>query len=309
MRKGITINKISNNNDLEDLLDKISNKGVYHFYTFETPELRKEFFEKINLSSDEFCKKYFYYNSKKKLHISESEEGYFLISTIGLVSPDRNADERIDTLFLSLGAQFEILIVILKKLSENLANEKIYDIDSNLYESSTNLLAGITHNIVFYYELFAKMFLLLEGENPSRDHKLYELYKNVAKLIIRKKRVESIFNISILQPILTLIEEIKKIPDEFRECFMKYNDNNGYRLAFILEEEVIKQTLFQIETSYDFIYEYYYFLGEKTPSGEKIIPFFLKPISKKRMKEYMSNKEEEIRINEICNRIYKIFNL
>jgi hypothetical protein len=83
----------------------------------------------LNISITDFKQKYFFYDGEKKIHISESERGYFWISTMGLIAQKGRGNTANNSFFNSCQVQHITLSLLFDKAISVCEDEKTYDVD------------------------------------------------------------------------------------------------------------------------------------------------------------------------------------
>lgn len=226
--------KIKNKQMLSELVDKINNNiTIRDKYRFVPYDLKDELLKKLEIDPQEFNKKYYYFDSKRNLHISESEENYFLVSTSGIIMYNdkfRNEKEKIIFAFESQG---QVLEIILEKIEDLIKKDDIYDIDSYNYNYLMKLTTGISNNLVLFLELLAKSYIKLNGEKFPKNHKLVELLKIVKKIMFKNKHNDTKFHLEVYKIFKKILKEINADSDDFIEQYIKYNES--IQLEFIVQ--------------------------------------------------------------------------
>lgn len=261
LEKGEEYILISEQSHLNELVNRINN-GIFFAYKFKFSD-RKLFIsllESIDISYKDFSDKYFYYNSFRKLHISESQFDYVWISTYGLIAQNKATDNRTVNSCLS---QYLVISLLLKKATEVIEDERVYDIDSYSFSILTELTPAIFHNLTFYVEVFCKAYLSLTGTQAPHSHKLSLLYKKTVETMVNKNHNDSLFQILILDPLYKFVNHIESIPGEFKEHFIKYDDNASDDTVILFDSEGLNEMSALLELSIDFITDYFH-IGTQT---------------------------------------------
>lgn len=261
LEKGEEYILISEQSHLNELVNRINN-GIFFAYKFKFSD-RKLFIsllESIDISYEDFSDKYFHYNSFRKLHISESQHDYVWISTYGLIAKNKATDNRTVNSCLS---QYKVISLLLKKAIEVVKDERVYDVDSYSFSILTELTPAIFHNLTFYVEVFCKAYLSLTGTQTPHSHKLSLLYKKTVETMVNKNHNDSLFQILILEPLYKFVNHIESIPGEFKEHFIKYDDNESDDTVILFDSAGLNEMSALLELSIDFITDYFH-LGTQT---------------------------------------------
>lgn len=214
---------ISNLEDLEYLITKFKSRAEFAFsFIFDSDELRVNFFKAINIDLEKFEEKYYYYNVVDNIHISESEDGYIWISTMGLVA---RASVTKNHFLNSYYAQKEELLSLLNEAISISSNKDVYDIDSYIYSKLEELTPALHHNLLFYFEIMAKVYLNICKEKVPHTHKLKRLLNAVKKTMFANGHNNTWFHAIIITAFEELVLHIDSIPGGFREEYVKYDDN------------------------------------------------------------------------------------
>lgn len=216
------------NIDSEDALVFLINRffecpGFAKAFVFSNDDLYKRFFNSVDVDLDLFHKNFYYFDKEKNIHISESERGYVWISTLGLVATQRVTTNKYVNAFLS---QEMVLSLLLDEIIEICNNENCYDIDSALYARLEILTPTIFHHIVFFYETFAKAYLSLNNVSFSKTHKLKNLFELTINTMKSTNQDNTLFHRLLLPSFQSMVEHIKNISGDFKEQFIKYDDNS-----------------------------------------------------------------------------------
>lgn len=85
-RQDMNFININTDEDLGYSITRIKNGPIFaEAFKFESDELKNQLFSALGISLNEFNQKYYFHDDNEKLHISESEENYIWISTMGLI--------------------------------------------------------------------------------------------------------------------------------------------------------------------------------------------------------------------------------
>lgn len=221
-KKELDIKKISSLDDLNVLIDRFKNGPVFaHAFKFEDYSLQEQFFSAIGVDLDVFNRQYFYFDKEKCVHISESENNYIWISSLGLVSPSRFIGNKTFNAFVS---QHLVLSLLIDKAIHICNSNDVYDIDSIAYEDIGDLSIALYHNFLFYLELIVKVYLTIFDVPFPFNHELSILYPLFKKTIFKLHHDKTIFRLLILPTFeehTIFLSEIK----DFKPQRVKYNDN------------------------------------------------------------------------------------
>lgn len=252
---------ISNLEDLNELLEKFTQKELFAYkFKFESRDYFLKLLTFLEINTEEFETKYFYFNISKNLHISESEFGYVWISTYGLIAMKKTSNNSYINAFKN---QYTVISLLFERAIELSQSQKIYDIDSYNFSKLSVLTPAIFSNVIFYIELFCKAYLNLTNNNVPHTHKLKLLYQKTIETMTLKSHKDTLFQFIILDPLSKIIEHINKIPGDFKEQFVKYDDNISDDTVIIFNTEELIKIQNVLEVSYDFITDYFY-SGEDT---------------------------------------------
>lgn len=252
---------VSNHTHLGELINRISEQEQFA-YQFKFSE--REFFitllESLKIDYDDFTTKYYHYDETRKLHISESEFGYIWVSTVGLIAKNKSTSNRpVNSCLI----QYTVISMLLKKAVEVVEDERVYDIDSYNFGLLSNLSPAIFHNLTFYIEVFCKAYLSLTGIQAPHTHKLLLIYQKTVEAMIKNNHDDSIFQILVLDPLYKFVDHLGKIPGDFKEHFIKYDDNPQDDTVILFDSVRLTEMLILLELSVDFISDYYH-LGTET---------------------------------------------
>ncbi|OSZ79810.1 hypothetical protein CAP36_00660 [Chitinophagaceae bacterium IBVUCB2] len=247
---------ISDQNQLDTLIDRFFRGQVFaDQFKFSDRSFFINLLESLKINHDDFTKRYFYYDDSRKLHISESEFGYVWISTTGLVARDKPTTNSAVNSCLS---QYTVVSLLLNKAIEVSQKEDIYDIDSYNFGYLSELAPALYHNIIFYIEVLCKAYLSLNGITPPRTHKLSSIYQKTVETMAAKKHNDSLFQAQILYPLYKFVDHINKLPRNFKEQFVKYDDNPGDSTVILFQTEPLIEVSIIFELANDFIHDFFY---------------------------------------------------
>jgi hypothetical protein len=151
-----------------------------------------------------------------------------------------------------------VLKLLFEKSITLIQNEKIYDIDSNSFGYLSELSPAIFHNLIFYVEVFCKAYLSLAGIEAPHTHKLSLLYQKTVETMVSQKHNDSLFQVLILEPLYKLVDHVGRIPGNFKEQFVKYDDNPLDDTVIIFQPEDLHEMKNVLELSNDFITGYFH---------------------------------------------------
>jgi hypothetical protein len=252
---------ISKQSDLDELINRFNQQELFAFqFKFSERDYFISLLESLKINYEDFTKKYFYYDSARKLHISESEFGYVWISTYGLVAKNKATKNRAVN---SCVNQYTVVTLLLEKAIAVVQNEKVYDIDSYGFGYLSKLSPALFHNLIFYVEVFCKAYISLTGVEALHTHKLSLIYKKTLETMISENHNNSLFQALILDKLYKLVAHVDSIPGDFKEHFIKYDDNPLDDTTIIFQLKDLIEMMNVLELSNDFITDYFY-TGTKT---------------------------------------------
>lgn len=247
---------VSDQCDLNELINLISKpKPFAGKFRFAERELFYSLLDSLKISYENFSKKYFFYDSTRKIHISESQFGGVWISTTGLVPVSKATTNRAVNACLN---QYMVISLLLEKAIAIVEDERVYDIDSHSSGLLSRLSPAIFHNLTFYIEVFCKAYLSLTITIVPHTHSLTLLYKKTVDTMLNKKHNNSLFQILILDPLYKFVDHIGKSSGNFKEHFIKYDDNPLDDSVILFEHAALVEMTMILELSADFISEYFY---------------------------------------------------
>lgn len=252
---------ISKQSDLDELIDRFAEQELFAYqFRFSEREYFIHLLKTLKINCKEFTKKYFYIDNARKLHISESESGYVWISTYGLVAKNKATTNRAVN---SCVNQYTVVTILLENAIATVQNEKTYDVDSYGFGYLSKLSPALFHNLIFYVEVFCKAYLSLTGVEAKHTHKLSLIYQKTIETMISKNHNNSMFQALILDQLYKLVAHVGSIPGDFKEQFIKYDDNPLDDTSIIFQPDDLIGMMNVLELSNDFINDYFYF-GKKT---------------------------------------------
>ncbi|SRX76399.1 hypothetical protein [Aequorivita antarctica] len=282
---------ISKQSDLDELIDRFTQRELFAYqFRFSERDYFIGLLEALKINYEDFTEKYFHFDSLRKLHISESEFGYVWISTYGLVAKNRATTNRAVN---SCVNQYTVVKLLLEKAIATVQNEKVYDVDSYGFGYLSTLSPALFHNLIFYVEVFCKAYLSLTGVEAKHTHKLSLIYQKTVETMISKNHNNSMFQALILDQLYKLVAHVGSIPGDFREQFIKYDDNPLDDTTIIFQPDDLIGMMNVIEISNDFINDYFY-IGTKTyflESGfyKKLLGKAMTEEKKKKIKDMYSH--------------------
>ena len=277
---------IENEKQLNNLVSSIKAKKEFaNSFAFSSDDLIGRFFQALGINRDDFAKKSYYYNSTRDIHISESQNGFFWISTVGLVSKGKLTN---DHFVNALSSQYWVVKTLLEAVDEICSYEQVYSIDSYWNEKIQEITPALFGNMVFFFELFGKAYLSISGKNVSKGHNLSVIYQKVEQTMFEQNHNNTLFHALCMHPFIGTTKYISVLPNSFNEAFIKYDDNND-DTVLRLNHNMNKEWMNIIETCYDFILEFYY-CGNNTfylHTGyyEKLLSKAASEVDKNRIKE------------------------
>ncbi|MDQ7948453.1 MAG: hypothetical protein REI78_02610 [Pedobacter sp.] len=285
---------ISNQENIDEIVDQIS-QGIRfaHLFKFSERKLFISLLELLGIQQEDFEVKYFHYSSSRKLHISESHIGYVWISTHGLVARKKPTTNRaVNACFV----QYTVITILLKRAIEVIEDENVYNIDSYRFGQLSDLSPGIFHNLTFYVEVFCKAYLSLVKIQAPKSHSLKVIYQKTVDAMINNKHDNSLFQILVLDPLYTLVDHVGKIPGEFKEHFIKYDDNPLDDTVILFDLPGLQEMTMLLELSNDFMSDFYY-MGADT--------YYLESKVYERMMERAETEEKKKRIQALYPHLAK----
>ena len=256
-KKLITISK---QDDLDCLIKRIENGLLFaDSFKFEDRAYFHSLLEYLNIEDEQFREKYFHYDKNRNLHISESEFEYVWISTYGLIAKDKETN---DNLVNACVNQYTVLSLLIDKAIEIAGNENVYDVDGYNFGYLSKLSPALFHNTLFYIEAFGKAYLTLSGTKVPYTHELSKVYALVTKTMFEKKHNDSLLHAFVVDEFEKIIEYITSIPGDFKEHFVKYDDNSDDNTVILFDLQYLIGIRKTFDVSNEYIYSYYH-EGEK----------------------------------------------
>lgn len=279
---------ISKQTDLEDLIETID-KGTLLAKEFKFAE--RDFFikllESLNIDYEKFSQTYYHFDKSRNLHISESEFGYVWISTYGLIARDKSTNDKNVN---ACSNQYTVISLLLDKAIEISKSSKVYDVDGYNFGLLNDLSPALFHNLLFYVEVFSKAYLSLSGVDYPHTHKLSIIYSKLINTMFDKGHNDSLFHIQIAEQFSKIVQYVTTIPGNFKEQFVKYDDNEEDSTVIIFQPEYLHEIKTMTELCQDFILDYFY-TGEKS--------HYLKSGFLKKVLDRAKTEEQKKKISEM----------
>lgn len=216
--------KVNSKKKFEKLCqDIINGTEFFGYFELKNETMLKTLLNIIGIDEKKFKEKNYWYNQERKIHISSSQFGYILISTVGLIAYKPDYDDDKGKFFSALWSQYQVLGILIDKI-ENIKNDS-FNIDGFNYEYLSNLSIGFFNNVLFYFELLCKFYITNCNEIIIQTHEISILLQQVKKVMFKNKQNDSFFHEIIVSEIERIAEYTKKIPGKFKEQYVKYNDN------------------------------------------------------------------------------------
>lgn len=252
---------ISKPSDVDELMGRFAQQELFAYqFRFSERDYLISLLEALKINYDDFTKKYFYYDNARRLHVSESQLGYVWISTYGLVAKDKATT---NSAVNSCVNQYTVVTLLLEKAITVVQDDKVYDIDSYGFRYLSKLSPALFHNLIFYVEVLCKAYLSLTGVEVPHTHKLSLIYKKTLDTMVSKSHNNSLFQAIILDQLYKLVAHVDSIPGDFKEHFIKYDDNPLDDTTIIFQVDELVGMKHVLELAHDFITDYFY-SGTKT---------------------------------------------
>ncbi len=248
--------KIATSKELQSLLTQFQNGPPFATaFKFATEELWNKFAVSIGLDLEKFENCYYYFDKESNIHISKSEKGYIWSSTMGLVAKSRITDNK----YLNTCNWQKVILLHLFDDAILLSNNDCtYYIDSYNYSEIENLTPALFHNTIFYFETFAKAYLSINGQKVPKTHKLKTLLELTKKTMFEKNQNNTLFHAHAISTFEGIVNHITSIPGQFKEQYVKYDDNPDDTTLVAFNSEYLKQIRDLVEITYDIVNEMYY---------------------------------------------------
>jgi len=249
-------NTISSENDVSELLTAIKGgKLLAHDFKFTDRDFLVLLLDGLGIDYDGFTKNYFYFDFVRQLHISESQFGYVWISTYGLIARKKaTSNKKVN----ACANQYMVIALLLDRAIEISNNEKVYDVDGYSFGVLNELSPALFQNIIFYIEVFCKAYLHLSGVEPPYTHKLSTLHAKLVETMFEKKHNDSLFQVLIVDKLAAIVDHVVKIPGDFKEQFVKYDDNQEDETVIIFQTGYLYEMKTMFELCNDFINDYFF---------------------------------------------------
>lgn len=256
MNSNLLIIRVTNTKELQNLIDQFRNGPQFaSAFEFETEELWVQFLCELGLTVEEFNEKYYYFDATKKIHISESEKGYVWISNMGLIAKSRSTGNQ----YLNACSWQKILLIhLLDEAIQLSENEKTYDIDGYNYSLVEDLTPALFHNLIFYFETLAKAYLSINEQDIPKSHKLNDLLNLVKTTMFVKHQNNTLFHAYVIPMFEDIVNYISSIPGQFKEQYVKYDDNPQDPTVIEFDPERLKLERDLVAISYDMLCDMYY---------------------------------------------------
>ena len=138
-------------------------------------------------------------------------------------------------------------------------DESVYDIDSYSYGKIEERTQSIFHNLIFYFETLLKAYLSIYGQEVPRTHRLNDLVHRVKISMLDQNHNDSVFHAFIIPMIEDTVKHISAIPGNFKEEYVKYDDNPQDHTVLVFRTDCMNSILDIVDLSVDMIYEMYFF--------------------------------------------------
>jgi hypothetical protein len=280
--------QVSNENQLAELIDLIN--GNYAFakkVEFANRDLFVSLLQTLDIDQDKFTENYYYIDNVRNLHISESQFKYVWISNLGLVAKDKSTTNKAVN---ACSNQYLVLSLLMEKAIEVSQSKTVHDVDSYDFGYLSELSPALFHNILFYIEVFCKAYLSINGVDGLHSHKLSLIYEKTVETMKQKHHGNSLFQIRILDPLIRFVDHVNSIPGNFKEHFVKYDDNPDDDTVILFDTGRLIEVKTIFELSHDFIFDYFH-MKEET--------FYLKPGVYERMIKKAKTEDEKDRIKKM----------
>jgi len=252
-------------------------------------ELKKRFLSGIGISLEEFEKKFYLFDEKRKLHIAESERGFFWISTVGLIAHRNKLRDYNNKFVNALESQHIVIDLLIDSAIGMCQKEEAYNVDGFIFGYLNEITLALFGNTLLYYELLCKSYLSLTGSEPPHTHLLSELFELLKKNMYIKKHNNSLFHLLVVESMHGVVEKISMMPGSFKEEYVKYDDNDMGNSVIGFDAESLKSMKNTIGIAFDIVIDYYF---------ERSDPIFLKSGLYERYMEEATTKEKKKEVEE-----------
>lgn len=209
----------------------------------------------LGIDHKEFTKTYFYFENERKLHIAESEFEYVWISTYGLIAKDKATSNKAVN---ACANQFTVVSTLIDKAIDVSSTDDVYNVDSFNSGMLSELSPALFHNVLFYFEVFCKAYLSISGVEPPITHRLTVVYAKLVETMFNMKHNDSFFHLLIVDELSKVVQFVTTIPGDFREHFVKYDDNDQDNSLILFDTEGLNELKDMLARSEDFIIAYFY---------------------------------------------------
>lgn len=120
------------------------------------------------------------------------------------------------------------------------------------------------------------------GQDVARGHHISHVLAQVKETMFDLYHNDTLFHAYVIPSFEGLVNHIKRIPGEFNEAFIKYDDNEGDTTQFSFSGNTLKEIRDIVTFCDDFIWDYYL---------SKADPLYLKPGLYKRLWNKAPNDE------------------
>lgn len=281
--------------DLDYLISQVAQKEQFAFqFKFYKKDFFISFLKTLKINYREFSKKGYHFNQNRNLHISESMHGYVWISTFGLIAKHKSST---NSTVNSCSNQYTVVQLLLEKAIEICKNKTVYDVDSYNFGTLNELSPALFHNSLFYIEVFCKAYLSLNHVAFPHTHKLSLIYQKTVETMFEKKHNNSLFQVQIIEPLHKFVDHVNHIPGNFREHFVKYDDNPQDSTIIIFQPEYLEEILKLFALSEEFIIDYFYLDAES---------LYLKTGLYQRMLDKAESEEKKKKIKDTFSYLIEI---
>lgn len=247
---------IKNQDDLDYLIMRINEGPQFaNELKFSDRNYFVALLESLKIDYDEFTENYYFYDKFRPLHISESEFKYVWISTYGLIPKDKSTNNKEVNACVN---QYTTVSLLLDKAIEISQCDSVYDVDRYNFGVLSTLSPALFHNLLFYIEVFCKAYLNLSGITAPHSHKLTDLYSKLIDTMYAKNHNDSLFQVRIVEPLENTIDHVKALPSDFKEQFVKYDDNPNDYSIIIFQPDSLNEIKQIINLANDFVIDYFY---------------------------------------------------
>ena len=247
---------IDSQEKMDSLISTLSNgELIAEKFRFTKDEYYRQLFDFLNVDMAAYQDKHYYYDESRNLHIAYSQFKYTWISTYGLISSGKITKNNYLNACIN---QYTVLSLLFGKALDICKDETVFNIDGFYFEYLNELAPALFHNVLFYVEVFGKAYLSLSNITIPHTHNLEKLYKDIVNTIFIKKHNDTTFHAKVILDFLRIIDYIKTIPGDFKEHFVKYDDNQGDTTVIRFDFHSLHEIYDTVNLSHDFIYSYYF---------------------------------------------------